>query len=492
MADMPNVLFIVWDAVRAQNTSLLDYERDVTPTLADLADETVQFTEARAPAPWTLPSHASIFTGLLPSQHATTSGSLRFTHDGRHLASRLSDARFNTGLFTSNTYLGSPEFNLSTGFDFKYTTSGDVPFPEGIDPDAFAKMNGTGAYLDFLRAAASHSYPMRSILNGVVNKALTDVGSSGDRHASAGEAATYVDAFFDWLDTVDGPFFGFLNLMDAHAPYVPPDEYTHFAPDSLEDVPQTPPWQYLNGEEPVANLSTLCDLYDGCIQYLDAKLREMYNRLADRGLLDDTILVVAGDHGEAFGERAEACRDGVLYGHTVGVEEVLVHVPLVVRFPSARHGGSTVESLVSLKDVYHTLLHETGVESVDDDRSLLHPGTPGLKWTLSEWHGLTDNARSGAAEYDVDLDRYDQELFAYYEPSADGIVKCVWNGDGCERIWRLADRANVGELPIREGETIRDRRLRRVGQLQPVGDGASGPVKVSDETLEDLEELGYI
>lgn len=490
MENPPNVIVVMWDAVRASNTSLDGYERETTPNLVDIAKESVTFTETRATTSWTLPSHASIFTGLYPRQHGTTSSNLRFQMSDRHLATQLSNAGYTTGLFTSNTYLKTPTFGLSPEFDFVFSSPDDVPFQNGIDPDAFVKQHGKGSYIKFLQAAIAHNYPARSLLNGITKKIKEF--SVDESQPVTREAELYINGFIDWVDQTDQPFFGFVNLMDAHAPYQPPEEYTEYVDSGYDEIPQTPPWLYLSEQEPAENLTTLQGLYDGCISYIDAQLGHLYRQLDERNLLEDTVVVITGDHGEAFGEQAEACRDGILYGHTLGVEEVLLRVPLVIRFPGAKHAGERVTDLVSLKDLYYTLLEESGVNSITDKTKLLYPDTPSPEWVFAEWDGFTKNAREGAARYDVDLNRYDQNMYAYYENETGDPVKYVTNNKGCDCAWHLKNDSVRENITSKQFDMVQNRFNSRIDKLEGKSKKLKDDVEISKKTRKDLENLGYI
>ncbi|GAB3669322.1 sulfatase [Halopiger thermotolerans] len=490
MADKPNILFIVWDTVRSQNTSLNGYHRTTTPELTKIAKEAVQFTEARASAPWTLPSHASIFTGLYPREHGTTSQNLKFSLSDRHLASQLSTAGYETGLFTSNTYLSTPTFGLTQGFDFVFSNKEDVLFSDGMNPDAFTKIHGTGSYIEFIRSSLTHESTLKSILNGITQK-TKDFGLQNMTSSHTEDSTEYIDALFDWIEATEDPFFGFLNLMDAHAPYCPPRNFNNYSGESHKDIPQTPPWLYLSGNKPKENLSKIEDIYDDCITFLDSMLSEIYRRLDGNGYLEDTIIIITSDHGEAFGEVAETGRNRILYGHTQGVDEVLLHVPLVIRFPDKRYAGKVVDDLVSLKDLYYTIRNEVGLGNANDKTRLLYPDTPKPEWVIGEWYGFTDNARQSAEEHGVDLDQYDQELVAYYENSDSDLLKYSRSNNGWDHAWSLRNGSIVDDISDTEINALRSRASRRIDSLNNAASEGQ-TVDISEETIDDLESLGYI
>ncbi len=140
--------------------------------------------------------------------------------------------------------------------------------------------------------------------------------------------------FLDWQRELDGrPFFAFLNYFDAHGPYDPPAPFrARFA---AEPTPE--------------------DRYDGGIAYMDHEIARLLDALRRRGVLDNTIVVVASDHGELFGEWGQK-------GHGNNVYVPLLHVPLLVRYPARVPGGVRIEESVTLRDLARTITDLTGLD----------------------------------------------------------------------------------------------------------------------------------
>jgi len=276
-----SVVLVVLDTVRADHCSAYGYERPTTPHLTGLAAEGLLFEQARAVSPWTLPSHASLFTGLLPSQHGCHWEHRWLLDRFDTLAERLAAAKRETFGVTTNAN-ASALWNLAQGF----TT--------------------------FLE-----TWTLR------------------DRHrglADSGIANAEIDA---WLARRDErqPFFLFVNYADAHLPYAPPPPYDRQFGEAgpgarrlaangnlLQDV--------LAGKEQVddADRAGLAALYDGEVRAADARLGELLALLDRHDVADDTLLIVTSDHGEMLGEGGEV-------DHQLSLNEALLRVPLVVRYP---------------------------------------------------------------------------------------------------------------------------------------------------------------
>ena len=202
----PNVLLIVLDTVRADHLSLHGYNRDTTPNLTRLASDGVHFRRARAPAPWTLPSHASLFTGRWP--HDLLVERLGWL-DGTHttLAEFLGRRGYSTGGFVANSFFCGHESGLSRGFQ----TYRDYPVTPG---DVF-RASSLGWFL-----ARNVTRAREELLWAMTTDGPAQIGLDFPRKP----AAAVNREFLDWLDHRDQrPFFTFLNFFDAHDPYLPPD-----------------------------------------------------------------------------------------------------------------------------------------------------------------------------------------------------------------------------------------------------------------------------
>ena len=281
----PNVLLVVMDTVRADRLSLHGYHRDTTPNLARLARKGILFEQARSTAPWTLPSHASMFTGRWP--HETSVGEDR-PLDASHptLAQFLSGQGYSTAGFVANTYYCNSWFGLGKGF---------ARYEDFYDEDLAV------SFAETLRCS--------TLGRSLVQLARMPLGNERRRK----DAAQIKDDFLDWLSDQEAgrPFFAFLNLFDAHTPYVLPEGYDrHFGlrPEGPADVALLNEWDKKPRRNvPEREQRLVGDAYDDCIGYIDSELGKLFDELERRGVLENTLVVVTSDHGENFG-RARALR----------------------------------------------------------------------------------------------------------------------------------------------------------------------------------------
>jgi len=359
--DPGNVLFVVMDTVRKSHCSVYGYDRPTTPSLEAFAEEATVFEEAVAPAPWTLPVHASLFTGLYPTQHGATQEN-PYLEGATTLAESLSTAGYRSSCYSSNAWI-TPYTNLTDGFDDQDNFFQVMPgeFLSGPLSRAWKTMNDSPA----LRRLAD-------TLVKLGNTAHEYLESGGGGDSKTPDIVDRTREFIADADEGGDPWFSFINLMDAHLPYHPPDEYAdEFAPgvDST-DVCQNSK-EYNCGARDIDDeeWTDIESLYDAEIAYLDHHLGRLFDWLRETDRWEDTLVVVASDHGELHGEHD-------LYGHEFCIYDPLVNVPLLVKHPDLPAERET-ETQVELQDLYHTVLDHagadaaTGGEPFDPARSLV-------------------------------------------------------------------------------------------------------------------------
>ena len=340
-ADAQNVLLIVWDTVRTDNLSVHGYRRKTSPNLERLASRGVRFDHAFATAPWTLPSHSSMFTARWP--HELTAGWLS-PLDETHttLAEYLGSKGYDTAGFVANLDYCSRETGLSRGFAHfeDYLIAFD---------DVFTRYLALGNRLDLLTPA--------SVLNRLLKKYIGDSYDVIPRSREHAKNAALVNrSFLDWLSWQRGrgrPFFAFLNCNDAHSPYEVPDRSIPgfgLRPVSYVDRLTLQSWDALEKTKvSQAHVQMAVDVYDDSIFYLDRQLGILLDELGRRGILDDTLLIVASDHGEHLGDHG-------LFFHGCSLYRQVVGVPLVMVDPSRVPKGRVIASPVSLRDIPATVV----------------------------------------------------------------------------------------------------------------------------------------
>lgn len=284
-----NLLLVSLDTLRADHLGVYGDAGAATPVLDELARAGARFEQVASVAPLTLPAHATLLSGLLPPHHGLRQNGLgRFPEELPTLATRLGAAGYRTGGFVG-AFVLDRRFGLARGFDHY--------------DDQIERAPGEPARLEAERRG-----------DVVVDRALA------------------------WLrQPSEKPFFAWLHLYDAHAPYLPPAPFSErFA------------------ERP----------YAGEVAWVDTQLGRLLAGLAETGMAERTVVAVVGDHGEALGDHGERSHGLLLY-------EPALRVPWIVRAPGALASGQVVAAPVSLADVAPTLL---GLLGLGDKETPAHAG----------------------------------------------------------------------------------------------------------------------
>lgn len=469
-ARRPNVVLVVLDAVRRDHLSCYGHGRPTTPNIDRLAAEGTRYTRAWAASCWTIPAHASLFTGTYPSTHGADMGMRSLPADIPTLAEVLAGRGYRTASFSANGFITG-----HTGLARGFRRSVDVEGLRG-NPDTAA-----GRVIRALHRRW---------------RAWT-ARDRGTRRATRGA--------LEWIDSGDrrDPFFLFLNYMDCHLPYgLKGEERYAFVPDGRReaaDAALQDPFAVMAGRATLTgeDVALLEALYDGCLRYMDRHLGRIVDRLEARGALEDTVLVVTSDHGESFGEHG-------LFDHQYGLYEPLLSVPLVIRWPAGageREGGrGTVDArLAQHVDLFPTLAALAGAEhggagsgSPAPAYSLLEP--PRREASFAEY--LRPNLRAIRRRFpDADVSPFDRALRAVRTETH----KLIVSSDGRTELYDLrADPGEERDLSEVETEGVEslERRIRSVlgGWPPETRPSAEGVDDEGDTELlrERLEALGYL
>jgi arylsulfatase A-like enzyme len=291
-ATPPNIVLVTLDTVGAAQLSC---ER--APNVCALGRQGVVFEKALSQSSWTLPSHASLMTGLYPHQHRATNLVTPIGADVPVLAEALAERGFATAAFVSGMFAGK-----RYGFDRGFATFDQT----------FSGRRGT---------------PI---------------------------AGDLTDAALGWLATAPEPFFLWVHYYDPHHDFVHHPDQSYPEGVDAETALEYQHWNVLGAPivDRVAEQRGSYDaLYEGEIRYTDAQLGRLLAGLVERGVLDRSVVAITADHGEAFGEHG-------LVGHDNLLIQPLIHVPLIIRAPDLEPG--VVSKWVETRDLHPTLLERSG------------------------------------------------------------------------------------------------------------------------------------
>jgi arylsulfatase A-like enzyme len=358
----PNLLLVVLDTVRAQSLAPYGGRRVTTPELDRwVREHATLHGQARSTSSFTLATHGSLFTGVLPAQHQAARlrpSAGRLSQEFPTLAERLRERGYQTAAIVSNhTYL-HPQFGMDRGFEHFDTREG--AFVERYL--ALAQLTGRTLWAGHILYRDAHS---------ITGSALS------------------------WLERrrPGDPFFLMLNYLDAHTPYLvraPHDK--QFEDLRLVSVSGMPP-QY----------NELA--YERKLHYLDTQVARLLRAIEQLGLLDDTLIVITSDHGEAFGEHG-------FHEHCWTLYEEVVKVPLYVKPPGGRRLERDDRPIHSA-DVTWLVLDELGIPYERPAAS----AAPEAEWYRQI--PMTEKYTAMAEQSKVDLDR---DLVAWFEGGRKVIV----------------------------------------------------------------------
>ena len=472
----PNILMIVMDSVRAANVSCYGYARPTTPSLDALAAAGTRFDQAVSTGCWTLPVHASLFTGLYQSAHGVHISSDALAPDVPTLAEILRDEGYATGCLSNNPYI-SPATGLARGFDLaEELWRGTHRRIRRSRLSRLARwLDARGGWARPLSGGLAQLRTWRSRLRRWRN----------ERDGGAALTNSRAQGWIEQQRAAGKPFFLFINYMECHEPYQPPSPFRQkFLPRNCSRWHVAAVSQQKrvdaesNGKSSHDELEILRGLYDGAVNYLDSKIGELTSFLKARGLLDDTAVIVTSDHGDSLGEHGQI-------GHRLELYEPLVRVPLVIRYPGRLAAGVTHTDPVELRDLFPTALELAGAdchEPADDTGyravSLLHPQSADDRpWTFAE--NKAPQSHGGVVARMIRSRRQ----------------KLIWRSDGRHELYDLErDPGEVQNMIEQEPELACDLE----GELQRWQDALTGEAvgagvaEYGEHVLSRLRDLGYI
>lgn len=475
----PNVVFVVMDTCRAD----VFYELLDTGQLRGIeriAANARTYRNASAVAPWTVPSHASLFSGLYPTDHETSANDPHFDPPTTPLATRLRSAGYDTAGLSANPWI-TPSFDFTTGFE-QFQTANEC-FWGGEDISDLPKLDSRRQQITELLDRTSLANLPKTLANAVYGKFFSKRNDSGAKHLT--------NAAISWLTerSSDDPFFLFCNYMESHIQYDPPAEFLveELPADADEATARSvnqDQWAYVAKETEMSerDFELLNALYRATIRYLDTQLGRLYDKLVDEGLLDDTVIILVGDHGENIG-------DHELMDHQYCLYETLLHVPLVIRYPAVFSAGRT-DTLVETRALYETVASLAGLNSIDANTAPSLTSDDRQEYAIAEYASPQPSVDKLDEEYgplDSDVWRYDRALRSVRSDR----WKVVEGSDGTTEIYNLRNDPNESEPISQEDGQVA---LQRVLETRrgPIESTSSESADIRSVNKKRLQDLGYL
>ncbi len=457
MDQRPDVLFVVLDSLRKDHVSTYGYHRKTTPNLDRFADGGTVFENAYVPAPWTLPSHCSMFTGLVPTEHGITNGftdrDLTLPEDCRTVTERLDHQGYRTAGYSNNPWVGTLS-GLDRGFD------------RFVEWDLEQTRGRPTRHRDRL-------YDRAHTLLGRVHKQPLVLLKRRFFTSNLVERARR------WIDAESRPVFTFCNLMEAHSPYYPPRwafrelGLSSPGPVAIRSL-NTKLLASVMGKRTLSleEQHRVYECLDASIRYQDRQFDRLLRAFEEANRLEDALVVVCADHGKTLGEFD---RDGEIPHY---LRNINVEVPLVVKWPG-QTTATTVSTPVELAGLNEVLTNPITAGSPSDPAPLETvdghalvedsiPHTASESQAVDQWRALADEDTSYLRGPD------DREY--------------VLRGSGAEEKAMPLEEVDGRTLAgLRERLTDRVQRMDARTAKQRVDSGG-----VDGELESQLEDLGYL
>lgn len=500
----PDILFIVTDTQRRDRLSLYGGPTQLSPYLDQFAANATVFERAISPAQWTIPAHASMFTGQYPHLHGLTQAFQRMPTDTTLLAETLRAHGYRTMAFCNNPLLGLLDHDLQRGIDEFYNYAGMTPTrPRSVRaPRVQRQLQGSLRTVARLiqNQVAQQEWVFRfSMQPWFVSIWTKYLNFKGNTALSLQDFLTVYDAHH--AGGAGQPVFAYINLMGTHTPYQPEqadlqavdseiardrqaaDFIAHHNRDCLEWLSPT--------AEPLEEWqrATLLAYYDAEVRRQDRELGRFFEHVARSGRLDETVVVVVADHGEGLGDHG-------YIGHSFLVHQELVDVPFIIRYPAAFETGTRIPTNVSTRRLYHTLLdladalppeHADAIQRLslaqnidaEDDLAFAEAVPP---QTLVNTIARSNPALLARCALDETRRSVTQ-----------GDYKLTMVGERVEGLYHIADDPQeLDNLADVERQT-RDLLLREIQQfLHPTHPAPHNPTGITPEIRAQMRALGYM
>lgn len=463
----PNVILISIDTLRADHLSCYGYSKPTTPNIDRLSAEGTIFRYNYSTGVWTPPGHASMLTGLYVSEHGVYD-TRRLANDVPTIAEVLKRQGYQTAGFVNNSQVGEL-VGLDRGHD-KF-----VEVWKGIETDSLAER----------------------VVRGLIRRTRKIIF-----HQDRGAERTNRE-FMDWLSNgmqTEKPFYAFLHYIEPHNPLNPPNPYRDkYLKDvepgdidrgKIKKAAHNPLICFvedlgLNSRE----IAYLVALYDGEIEYTDSKIGEIVSFLKDRGLYDDTMIIVTADHGEHFGEHG-------LWSHVASLYKEVLHIPLIIKFPKGCKCAGEVSEYTQLVDIFPTVMDAAGISGKDEIKtsgvSLVHNGRNRYhEYVFAEWEGrvpsfIQDKARESSKEVDIERFRIQMSMVQ------DRLHKYVWKSDGTEELFEISGGKDMS-LDVSTGKNFRDSlRIQLLERKKDFKERDAEERTMDEDVEKNLKALGYL
>lgn len=494
----PNIILIILDTLRADHLSCYGYKKKTSPNLDKIASEGVLYENCFSVAPWTVPSFASIFTGMYPSSHCVDIDKPFLNGAYTTLAESLRDHDYHTASVSSNAWIGS-QTNFDRGFDEFWkmwqVVQGTMDLKGWRLYSKFSNNNfSQKSFLDLILTKEKWQNLVNSFYGMAIHKRY-DYGALRATRKARSLVTKYLNKTHQ-----NKPIFLNINLLETHIFYKPPIGFRNlFLPKGLtyKEAAQVnqDPWEYVFGNKPMSekDFEILRALYDAEIYYQDYRLGQLFRYLKSTQLLDNSIVIIMADHGENIGDHG-------LMDHQYSLHDTLIQIPMVVYAPEYFGKAKRIDHFVQTVDVFPTLMKLTDSTLSAKLRNQLKAGRSLLpediqssprSYVYSEY--LQPQPRA-----EVLKNRFPQGNFKKYERALRSVRnkqhKYIWASNGDHEFYDLNVDPNENKNLYQHYEHLVDQEFKPLlekelnGYFKRKKEGYT----VDASTKRILEGLGYI
>ena len=482
-----NIVLIVMDTVRAADIFQPQTQSCITPAISTIADGGIRFEQAVTTAPWTLPSHASLFTGSYPSKHGAHAGHKQLGPGLKTLAEVFTDANYETVAVSNNTWI-SEEFGFARGFETFYKTWQYVQ--SETDLGKIAREEEGADKIRGVADAISDGNPFVNLANAIYGQFFRKTEDDGAKRTN--------EWIEDWVSTRDEtrPFFLFANYLEPHLEYRPPEEHTErhlpvgVSYEEAMSISQDA-WGYIAGTVDLTDedMEILRALYRAEISHLEERINEVKETLQEAGEWEDTMFIVTSDHGENIGDHG-------LMDHQYALYDTLLHVPLFI------HGGpfenDDIDDLIQLVNLPPTILDTLDIEAPEFRKQMqgtsFHPdATESREFAVADYMApqpSMDALTKRVGNLPDHVQKYNRSLRAIRTDQH----KYIRGSDGSTELYDVqSDPGETKEISDNNEDVVEaldeelDEWLDSFEHAEATGD-----VSMDDDTKSRLEDLGYL
>ena len=490
----PNIVLIILDAVRAQNLPFYGYHRNTAPYLFSMRKDLAIYENAISSSYWTMPSIASLFTGMYTSGHGLVADGDKIDHSLTTLPKILRQHGYRCGAFVSNVYV-SEYSGLNANFHNFYSKSELDQFKKlasKISKSVVSALQPPGITRPS-HALQNHSASSKKKFYNLLARSFDLVIDRGSKN--------FVHRFESWLNRDKRrPFFTYLHLFETHSPYRAPLSFS-FTFSSLRDNIERlfinhDHLDFLLGKSQITPdaFRILLSAYDNAIYYADHLIGKVIQLLQRDGIYDKTLIVVLSDHGDNIGDH------GLMF-HYFCLYDTLIKIPLLVKFPAHIGLAGRISQVVQNVDIFPTILSQLGIKDTTvweqtQGNDLLGLAAPRREQGLAVSE-LVKAFGPDRAQYREQLSRFDRRLLSVRTRNR----KFIHSSRGDHECYDLAkDPAEMHNLyPDESFSDLMEKAPKYYARMNDFYrsnrekiDGETAENNIDESTIEQLKALGYM